>query len=129
MDSSPTTLTKIDSLEPAQSSFREIQDFSRQMRNISNSDITICSQNIRSVYSNIDDVCITLSQFNFTPNVIVLTECRLNEDKTIPFINNYTSFHTTYHLNQCDGVVIYVKENLRFRVKEVKLTHASCLLN
>lgn len=61
-------------------------------------------------------------------DILVFTECRLNPKKTIPFFNNYTYFATTKHLNQNDGVVIYIKFGTNvLNVKETKLDHALCL--
>ncbi|KAG7297844.1 hypothetical protein JYU34_018585 [Plutella xylostella] len=126
MLNSLTTLHEIDNTETARSIACQIEDLSKTVC-IKNTDLTIISQNIRSIYKNIDDLQITLAQFDFKNDIIALTECRLDPMKPTPQIDNYNSFSTTCHLNKCDGVVAYVKNNHNVSFEEVKLTHASCL--
>lgn len=87
----------------------------------------IISQNICSIYCNSDDLMLTLSSFPFEADILVLTECRLTSYKPIPWLDNYNSYSTTRHLNQNDGVVTYIKKSLQTKVREISLTHASCL--
>lgn len=89
--------------------------------------LTIVTQNIRSIYRNIDNFLVTISQLDFEVDILVFTECRLNKNKSIPYIPNYTSLATTNNLNQNDGVVIYAKSDLQPVIKEIKLLHASCI--
>lgn len=90
--------------------------------------VDIISQNIRSVYNtNLDDFQITLSQLPSVADILLLTECRLDHDKQLPNINSYTSHFTQFKLNQNDGVVAYIKNNLKSRVDELNLVHASGL--
>ena len=72
---------------------------------VNRNDFTIVSQNIRSIYNNLDDFQITLSQLNFCVDILVLTECRLNSSKEVPRLPNYNVFATSHHINQNDGVV------------------------
>lgn len=126
MDTTLITLNQLDNLDIALSAECRIEDVHKHI-NINKSDFTIISQNIRSIYSNIDDLHLTLSQFNFNIDFLILSECRLNPTKPLPPINNYATFSTTNHLNQNDGVVVYVKNSHKVKVKEIKLSHASCL--
>jgi hypothetical protein len=90
--------------------------------------VDIISQNIRSVYNtNLDDLRITLSQLPSEANVLLLTECRLDHGKQLPIINSYISHCTQFKVNQNDGVVAYIKDNLITRVDELSLIHASGL--
>lgn len=70
---------------------------------------------------------LSLANFTFDTEIIILTECRLNENKPLPQLQNYASYYTKNQLNQNDGVAIYIKNNLKHNVKEIKLIHASCL--
>lgn len=79
------------------------------------------------MFKNIDDFQVTLSDLNFEVDILILTECRLDPNKPIPFIANYNSSATIYNNNQSDGVVIYVKKNLKVNLKEIKLDHTSCM--
>ncbi|KAF9810663.1 hypothetical protein SFRURICE_021116 [Spodoptera frugiperda] len=94
---------------------------------VNKNDLTIISQNIRSIYCNFDDFLLTLSTVKFEADIILLTECRLSANKPIPQLINYQSYMTARQLNQNDGVVVYVKGTLKTRVKEIPLSQASCL--
>lgn len=126
MDSTHTIMQEIDDTVNAQCNEFQIEDFSKQL-NIQNSDFTIVSQNIRSIYGNLDDLQVTLTHFKFDVDLIILSECRLDSNKPLPEIKNYLSFSTTNHINRCDGVVAYVKNKHKVSVKEIMLAHASCL--
>lgn len=92
-----------------------------------NSNFTVLTQNIRSIYSNFDDLQVNLSQLQHDSDVLILTECRLNYNRQLPLLNNYTSYYTKSQLNQNDGVVVYVKNIHQPQVTEIKLTHASAI--
>ncbi|CAK1601973.1 unnamed protein product [Parnassius mnemosyne] len=69
-----------------------------------------------------------MSQLPFETDVIILTECRLNVNKEIPTLDNYKPYKINRQLNQNDGVVAYIKKDLKVqKVSELKLTHASGL--
>lgn len=126
MDSNLNTLQELDTFEIGRSYICETDEL-RKFSPIHKNDFTVISQNIRSIYHNFDDFTIMLHSLNINVDVIVLTECRLSSEKPIPQLPNYTSFSTTFHLNQNDGVVLYVKSSLMHKIKEIKLVHASCL--
>lgn len=86
------------------------------------SNFSVISQNIRSIYRNFDDLQTSISSLEFKVDAIILTECHLNVDKSIPQLDNHNSFVTTNHLNKSDGVVIYLKK-YEAKVLEVKLMH------
>ncbi|KAL0841765.1 hypothetical protein ABMA28_014029 [Loxostege sticticalis] len=94
---------------------------------INKNDFTIMSQNIVSIYKNFHDFILTLSTLSFETDMITFTECRLNQNKPLPQLNNYEVYYTTRQLNQNDGVVAYKKKTLKHKVKEVTLQQASCL--
>lgn len=127
MDNSTlNTLTEIDKIEVASSIFCDTNDVTKHIK-IDKKDLTIFSQNIRSIYSNFDDCILSLNSLTFNPDIIIMTECRLDPGKHIPHLNNYSFYFTTCSLNQNDGVVVYIKNTLKHTVKEIKLIHASCL--
>ena len=126
MDNSLHTLKDIDKIEIAQAIECNSTELSKYL-NIKKDDFTIISQNIRSILCNFDNFIVSLSNFKFETDVIILTECRLSPDKPIPQLDDYYSYATTHHLNQNDGVTIYVKKTLKHSVKEIKLLQASCL--
>jgi hypothetical protein len=126
MDDTLSTINQIDDLEIARSMECKTENITQYI-NFNQSDFVIVSQNIRSVYCNMDNLLVVLRQFNFNVDVIILSECRLHPDKSVPKLDDYTNFSTSNHLNQNDGVVAYIKNSHAVKVKEVILTHASCL--
>lgn len=127
MDNTPLqTLQELDDIEIAKSMECSIEHINKII-NIKQTKIHIIAQNIRSIYANFVDFEITLSQLKFGIDIIVFSECRLNFNKPIPLLHNYTSYHTTYKQNQNDGVVVYIRNDHQAKVIEIKLTHASCL--
>lgn len=120
------TVTDIDNFEIARTIECDSNELFKHIV-VKKSDLTIFSQNIRSIYCNFDDFLLTLSTVNFESDIIIFTECRLNSNKPIPLLNNYSSYMTSSQLNQNDGVVVYVKSALEHRVTEVSLSQASCL--
>lgn len=116
MDSTLQITRDMDKLQVARNVKCDSSDLSSYIQtgeNIKN--FTIISQNIRSIYRNFDDFLITLSGLSIEPDIVVLTECRLNPNKAIPQINNYKSYQTTNQFNQNDGVVVYIKDVLKFK--------------
>lgn len=126
MDSNLTKLKEIDEVEVASSVNCDIENLSQYIK-IKKNDLTFITQNITSVYKNINDLQATLAHLKFENDILILTECRLDCNKPIPQIKNYTSYATTQNMNQNDGVVIFVKNNIKAKVKEIKMNHASCL--
>lgn len=120
------TLNEFDQTAISYSTQCDVEDLTN-IKLVHKGDFTVVTQNIRSIYNNFDDFQITLSQFNFCIDILILTECRLNSTKEVPRLANYNVFTTSHHLNQNDGVVIYVKKSLRVNMKEIRLEHASCL--
>lgn len=120
------TLADIDNIKIARSVECDPSDLTKHIK-INTNDLTIFSQNIRSIYCNFDSFIAAISTFSFEADIIILTECRLSDEKSIPQLINYTSHITTRRLNQNDGVVVYIRDSLRPRVKEINLVQASCL--
>lgn len=120
------TINEVDNIEVANVHVDKIENISRLLK-VTQRDFTIVGQNIRSVYSNFDDLQLNLALLKIEIDLIILSECRLRTDKNIPSLPHYNSFVTTNHLNRADGVVAYLKNNHRATVSEVNLTHASCL--
>lgn len=85
------------------------------------------SQNITYIYCNFDGFLITLSSFTIDIDIIELTEYIINKYKPLSSLSKYDIFLYSHTINQNDGVVVYVKKSLRRKVKEIKLSWASCL--
>lgn len=127
MSSSFEVQKLVDELHIAYAVTCDIQNIDQHIT-VTHRDLTIVSQNIRSVYCNIDDLNIMLCLLKFSPDVIILSECRIDPCKQIPSLSNYKSYSSTNHINQNDGVVVYVKADIFVKsIKEIMLQQASCL--
>lgn len=93
----------------------------------SNTNLKIVAQNIRSIYCNFDDFILTLTEMDLEIDILILTECWLNPNKPIPQLNAYNTQASSYNQNQNDGVVVYTKNNLKAKIEEIKIEHATCL--
>lgn len=56
-----------------------------------------------------------------------MTECRLDVNKQLPLLKNYTSYQSHNSLNQNDGVVVYIKNQHKAKIIELSLTNATGL--
>lgn len=92
------TVTEIDNIEIAHTVECDSTELHKYIC-VNKSDLTIISQNIRSIYYNFDSFLVSLSNLKFEPDIIILTECRLHANKSIPQMNNYRSYMTTRQLN------------------------------
>lgn len=90
--------------------------------------VTIICQNIRSILKNFDHFNIFLSRLKFSPDIIVLTECRLTEYTPKVQLNGYECFYSKCFLNQNDGLAILYKSELSVRIEEPPFQEANCLL-
>lgn len=87
----------------------------------------ILTVNIRSIHSNFDKLAIFLTSLKSHVEIIVLTECWINKSSLIPNMPGYHSFFTKNTLNQNDGIIIYVKENLNIKCYEPHVEEGTCL--
>lgn len=83
--------------------------------------------NIRSLQKNFDAFQVTLKRFKIALDVIILTECWLNESTIVPQISGYTAFHTKKFINKSGGVVAYVRETWNALVIESSCDDCNCL--
>lgn len=89
--------------------------------------LNIISQNIRSIRKNFDNFSILLNEINISFDIIILTECWLDDSYTNLNLKDYTTLHSTKHLNQNDGIVIFAKDSLNSSITEINLTEANCI--
>lgn len=99
-------------------------------RHIQNSipQMTVLTQNIRSIYKNLNEIELLLHRLNMLPDIIVLTECRLDTHKPIPSLLNYNKTYTHNYLNQNDGIVVYSTSELYCTFEEPLFEEANCLI-
>lgn len=89
MDSNITHSNELEELAIVESYTSAIEDISNHI-NINKTDQKIMSQNICSIYCNLDDLLVTLTKFQSKVNILILTECSLNMNKSIPQVHNYS---------------------------------------
>lgn len=82
------TINHIGNLNLARSTECDFSDVTKHC-NINKPDLTVISQNIQSMYCNLDNLLINVSCLTFEVDIIFLTECRLYPDKPIPQLENY----------------------------------------
>ncbi|CAH2093522.1 unnamed protein product [Euphydryas editha] len=119
-------LNEMDGSETSMSISCSIDDLPTYLNSNSES-FTVISQNIRSIYRNLDDLNVNLLLFKCSVDLIILTECRIDKNKPIPGLINYKAYSTINHLNQNDGVVAFIKDGFQANVNEIKLMGAFCL--
>ena len=117
-----TLLNNVDESSISDTHICTPEQSSKILRNTTHYIKTYC-QNIRSINCHFLDLEVFLSRFSFELELLVLTECWLSCAKNyqIPEINGYSSYKTTKHVNQSDGVVVYVKTFLNPIVEELDL--------
>ena len=126
MNSNLNNLISLDKTDIYGSLMCNTEDLKNIIQN-SDTNFTVLTQNIRSVYGNHDDLLLNLAELSCEVDILILTECRLDINKPIPILNNYSSHFTLRKLNQNDGVVAYIKNNQQVQVTEINLTHASAI--
>ncbi|KAL4718887.1 hypothetical protein ACJJTC_006561 [Scirpophaga incertulas] len=97
---------------------------------VSNSEksLNIITQNIRSVYKNLDSFIAHISQLSFEPDLIILTESRLDVNKPVPGLLGYKCHFSKKLLNQNDGLTIYSKHTIDCIITEPEPQGANFLV-
>lgn len=90
--------------------------------------LTLLCQNIRSINCNMPAFEVLLKRTNLDCDIYILTETWNQGTYFYPSISNYKTYFTKVNLNQNDGVVLFMKENLDHDIYEANLCNASCLV-
>lgn len=106
----------------------EVEDCSSLINSTDNSNFIMITQNIRSINCNINDFEVLISRLNIELDLIVLTECWLANTVSLPYINGYNSIRSKNLINQNDGLVIYIKDQLEFQHEEPSFQEGNCLI-
>lgn len=69
-----------------------------------------------------------MTDYNIQADIIILTECWLSKISEPPSINGYSKYYTTTAINQNDGLIVYIKQEISATVKEFVLPHGSFLV-
>lgn len=92
------------------------------------SPFSVLSVNIRSVHRNFDSFLVFVSKLGVPIDMFVLTECWINKNSYIPSISNYQAFSTKKSINQNDGVIAYVRQDINVSAVEIDIADGNCLL-
>ncbi|CAK1593673.1 unnamed protein product [Parnassius mnemosyne] len=84
--------------------------------------------NIRSMRRNFDTLLVTLKRLDLDFDVIVFSECWLDEYTTVPLLQGFTSFHSRKYINRAGGVAIYIKDRWTANFSELNVDEGNCIL-
>lgn len=91
--------------------------------------LNILTYNIRSISHNFDQFSLILKRINIKFDVIVLTECWLQEGTIVGQIDGYTSYRSRKLINRAGGVVIYVRSIWNATMHEPsEIRDANCVI-
>lgn len=91
--------------------------------------LTLLTQNIRSITKNFNGLQVLLQNLDICCDIIVLTECWLSKQTTnIPSLAGFNLHKSVRTLNQNDGIVVYIKNNLKTLVDEPHFLDCNCLV-
>lgn len=91
--------------------------------------LTLLTQNIRSINRNMNGFEVLLQNLDISCDIIVLTECWLSKQTVkLPSLDGYYSYKTDRNINQNDGLVVYIKNNLRTIKEEPVSEDSNCLI-
>ena len=103
----------IKDLQIRESTIESVEDLNKVF-NIK--DIYILYVNIRSLNANLEQLEGLLNSLVVAPTVIVCTETWTKKQGKIHSIEGYKAYYNEILLNQNDGVVIFVKGNIKYSV-------------
>ncbi|KOB73184.1 putative RNA-directed DNA polymerase, partial [Operophtera brumata] len=90
--------------------------------------LIILTQNIRCIYKNFDSFELLHARLGFKCDILILTECWINEDKPFPQIPNYNMAFTKNCINKNGGIVIYFKCSINCTIEEPDFQDSNCLV-
>lgn len=91
--------------------------------------LTLLTQNIRSISRNMNGFEVLLQDLDVSCDIIVLTECWLSKQMdNLPSLDGYYSYRSDININQNDGLVVYIKNNLRTVREEPGTLDSNCLI-
>ena len=90
--------------------------------------IKILHFNIRSINKNFTNVLVLLSALQARCDVIIFSECWLSKTMSIPQLHGFSAYSTKNTINQNDGLVMYIRSDLKHNVMEPQFMEANCLV-
>ncbi|KOB76811.1 putative tick transposon [Operophtera brumata] len=90
--------------------------------------ITILMMNVRSVNKNFAALELLLCRLDLECDIIILTECWIENNKQFPSMTNYNKAYTKNCINQNGGVIVYSRSGIDIIIEEPSFLEANCLL-
>nr|CAI5857147.1 unnamed protein product [Callosobruchus analis] len=91
--------------------------------------MTILHYNIRSLRVKFDELCIIVDKFNGRRNIVamVLSETWYIDDISYFNIDGFIVHYNGASFNKCDRAVMYIKDGLTSKIKNIHLSQVSML--
>lgn len=99
---------------------RNVGEFNARFKLLSQN-FKIFHLNIRSISENLDQLILHLKQYTTQFDILVLTETFKIYDLNIFSLPGYNMVYNNGDVNKNDGVVVYVRENIRFGHRVIPL--------
>lgn len=106
----------------------EVSDAFQYLNGSLNNNLTIITQNIRSIGRNMPHFEAFLANVGIDFDILVLTECWLTKNSCPPSLQNYNYYLTKNCTNQNEGVVTYISTALAYEVYEPPILDANCIV-
>lgn len=90
--------------------------------------IKVFHVNIQSVQHNFESFLIIFARLNISFDVIVFSECWINEFSAIKQIEGYKSYNTSKYINKSGGVIVYINNKWSANVTEPDIEDANGLI-
>ncbi|KAL0809658.1 hypothetical protein ABMA28_011181 [Loxostege sticticalis] len=90
--------------------------------------IKVFHVNIQSVQHNFESFLIIFARLNISFDVIVFSECWINEFFAIKQIEGYKSYNTSKYINKSGGVIVYINNKWSANVTEPDIEDANGLI-
>lgn len=120
-------ISDLDNFSVSESKTCEVESCKQYLSSFSHP-LTFVTQNIQSIYKNFDNFNVLLHRLNFNCDIIVLTECFLQNRKNLPLMQGYNRFNTLDNFNKNGGIVVYTRNTLDVSVEEPTILDCNRLL-
>ena len=95
---------------------------------ISKYTLKILHVNIRSVQRNFDSFLVVFARLAIDFDVVVLSECWIDDSSVINQMDGYISYNTSRHINKSGGVIVYANTKWSAVVTELEIDEANGLV-
>lgn len=124
-----STLADIDRYNEIETyTFDNIEDFKNKLSINSFSGLNIIHQNIRSISKNFNEFLVYLNEIDLrNVDILILTETWTIQDTKNFNIDQFNCYYNSSHFNKCDGVLVYIKDNIIVEKEDIKISQSTLL--